>query len=397
MSTPTRQWLKRPQVKLGIDVLLESRRRLLHGKRVGLITNPTGLTWDLRHTIDVFAEAGDVNLVALYGPEHGVRGDAQAGVAVDSAVDSHTGVPVYSLFGKRQKPTPDMVQGVDVLVFHIQDVGARFYTYWSTMALCMQAAAEQGIEFVVLDRPNPITGVKIEGCLLDPAYSSFVGLYPIPVRHGLTLGELARLVNAEFGIGCQLTVVEMEGWERSMWFDQTGLSYVMPSPNSPSLDAAIVYPGSCFFEGTNLALGLGTTRPCELKGAPWIDGQAWAAALNALDYPGVIFRAAYFTPWYGDYSGQLCSGVQTHVLDREIFRAVETGLKMIEVVRHMVPDHFKWRYSEDSKIPYWFDQLMGTDRVRQQMEVEIPVEEISLGWQAELDAFDAMRRKVLLY
>jgi len=397
MSTPTRQWLKRPQVKLGIDVLLESRRRLLHGKRVGLITNSTGLTWDLRHTIDVFAEAGDVNLVALYGPEHGVRGDAQAGVAVDSAVDPHTGVPVYSLFGKRQKPTPEMVQGVDVLVFNIQDVGARFYTYWSTMALCMQVAAAQGLEFIVLDRPNPITGVKIEGCILDPAYSSFVGLYPIPVRHGLTVGELARLVNAEFGIGCPLTVVEMEGWERPMWFDQTGLPYVMPSPNSPSLDTATVYPGSCFFEGTNLALGLGTTRPCELKGAPWIDGQAWAAALNALDYPGVIFRAAYFTPWYGDYSGDLCSGVQTHVMDREIFRAVETGLKMIEVVRHMVPDHFKWRYSEDSKIPYWFDQLVGTDRVRKQMEAGIPVEEISLGWQAELDAFDEMRRKVLLY
>jgi len=397
MSAQSRQWLKRPQVKLGIDVLLESRRRLLHGKRVGLITNPTGLTWDLRHTIDVFAEAGDVNLVALYGPEHGVRGDAQAGVAVDSAVDPHTGVPVYSLFGKRQKPTPDMVQGVDVLVFNIQDVGARFYTYWSTMALCMQVAAAQGLEFIVLDRPNPITGVKIEGCLLDPAYSSFVGLYPIPVRHGLTVGELARLVNAEFGIGCQLTVVEMEGWERPMWFDQTGLPYVMPSPNSPSLDTATVYPGSCFFEGTNLALGLGTTRPCELKGAPWIDGQAWAAALNALDYPGVIFRAAYFTPWYGDYSGELCSGVQTHVLDREIFRAVETGLKMIEVVRQMVPDHFRWRHSQDRKIPYWFDQLMGTDRVRKQMEAGVPVEEIVRGWQAELDAFSEMRRKYLLY
>jgi len=397
MSTPTRQWLKRPPVKLGIDVLLESRRRLLHGKRVGLITNPTGLTWDLRHTIDVFAEAGDLNLVALYGPEHGVRGDAQAGVAVDSAVDPYTGVPVYSLFGEHQKPTPDMVQGVDVLVFHIQDVGARFYTYGSTMALCMQVAAAQGLEFIVLDRPNPITGVKIEGCLLDPAYSSFVGMLPIPVRHGLTVGELARLVNAEFGIGCPLTVVEMEGWERPMWFDQTGLPYVMPSPNSPSLDTAIVYPGSCFFEGTNLALGLGTTRPCELKGAPWIDGQAWAAALNALDYPGVIFRAAYFTPWYGDYSGELCSGVQTHVLDREIFRAVETGLKMIEVVRHMAPDHFQWRYSEDSKIPYWFDQLMGTDRVRRQMKAGIPVEEISLGWQAELDAFSEMRRKYQLY
>jgi uncharacterized protein YbbC (DUF1343 family) len=391
------QWLKKPKVRLGIDVLLESRRELLHGERVGVITNQTGLTWDLRHMVDMFAEADDINVVALYGPEHGVRGDAQAGESVGSTVDAHTGLPVYSLFGEHEKPTPEMIAGMDVLVFNIQDVGARFYTYGSTMALCMQAAAEQGLEFVVLDRPNPITGVRIEGCVLDPAYSSFVGLYPIAVRHGLTLGELALMINEEFGVGCPLTVVEMEGWERSMWFDQTGLPYVITSPNSPTLETDIVYPGSCFFEGTNLALGLGTTRPCELKGAPWIDGQAWAAELNALDYPGVIFRAAYFTPWYGAHMGELCSGVQAHVVDREIFRAVETGLKMIEVVRQMYPEQFKWKRSEAWTATYWFDQLMGTDEVRKQMEAGIPVEEISAGWQPELQAYDRMRKKYLLY
>jgi uncharacterized protein YbbC (DUF1343 family) len=389
--------MKRPRVKLGIDVLLESRRDLLHGKRVGVIANQTGLTWDLQHMIDVFAEADDINLVALYGPEHGARGDAQAGESVDSMVDAHTGLPVYSLFGAREKPTAEIVEGVDVLVFNIQDVGARFYTYGSTMALCMQTAAEQGKEFVVLDRPNTITGSKIEGNILDPAYSSFVGMYPIAIRHGLTLGEFARMVNDEFGVGCDLTVVAMEGWERSMWFDQTGLTYVMTSPNSPSLDTDTVYPGSCFFEGTNLALGKGTTRPCELKGAPWVDGQAWAEALNGMNYPGVIFRAAFFTPWYGAYVGEVCGGVQTHVLDREIFRAVETGLKMIEVVRQMFPDHFEWRHSEEARIPYWFDQLMGTDKVRKQMEAGAPVEEITQGWQSELDAYDRMRSRYLLY
>jgi len=397
MSGQMHRWLKGPQVKLGLDVLLESRRGFLHGKRVGVITNPTGLTWDLRHMVDVFAEADDVNLVALYGPEHGVRGNAQAGEPVDAAVDPYTGLPVHSLFGRHEKPTPHMVNGVDVLVFNIQDVGARFYTYGSTMWLCMQVAAEQGLEFIVLDRPNPITGVKVEGCILDRAYSSFVGLYPIAVRHGLTLGELARMANAEFGIGCRLTVVAMEGWERAMWFDQTGLPYVMPSPNSPSLDTAIVYPGSCFFEGTNLAWGVGTTRPFELAGAPWIDGRAWAAELNALDYPGVLFRAACFTPWYGACTGQLCGGVQMHVLDREIFNAVETGLKMIEVVRRMYPGRFEWRRSDEKRIPYWLDQLMGTDRVRRQMEAGVSVEDISAGWQPELRAYDAMRSKYLLY
>jgi uncharacterized protein YbbC (DUF1343 family) len=398
MFAQKRQWLKPPKVKLGIDVLLESRRELLHGKRVGVITNHSGLTWDLRHMIDVFAEAEDINLVALYGPEHGVRGAAQAGEPIDSMVDPRTGVPVYSLFGSREKPTPEMVQGVDVLVFNIQSVGARFYTYGSTMSLCMQVAEEQGLEFIVLDRPNPITGEEIAGNILDSAYSSFVGMWPIAVRHGLTLGELARMVNEKFGVGCQLTVVEMEGWERSMWYDETGLSYIMTSPGNPSLDNATVYPGTCFFEGTNLAIGRGTVRPAELKGAPWIDGHEWADALNALDYPGVIFRAAYFTPWRGDYAGELCSGLQIHVVDREIYRPVETGLKMIEVVRKMYPDEFEWTGSTlVPGIPYWFDQLMGTDEVRKQMEAGIPIEEISAGWQPELQAYDQMRREYLLY
>jgi uncharacterized protein YbbC (DUF1343 family) len=384
-------------VKLGIDVLLESRRDLLHGKRVGVITNQTGLTWDLKPMIDMFAEADDINLVALYGPEHGIRGDVRWGEEIDSMSDPRTGLPVHSLYGEFRKPTPEMVMGVDVLVFNIQDVGARFYTYGSTMALCMQTAAEQDVEFIVLDRPNPITGVKIEGNILDPAYSSFVGLYPIPVRHGLTLGEFARIVNTEFGVGCDLTVVPMEGWERSMWFDQTGLSFVMTSWGTADLSKTVVYPGSCFFEGTNVALGLGTLKPCELKGAPWIDGYAWAEALNALDYPGVIFRAAHFTPWYGPYMGQGCWGVQPHVVDREIFRPVSVGLKMIEVVRQMHPEHFEWKRSDHGVTTYWFDQLMGTDLVRKQMEAGIGVEAIVAEWERDLKTYDDMRAPYLLY
>jgi uncharacterized protein YbbC (DUF1343 family) len=390
-------WMERPRVKLGIDVLLESRRELLRGKRVGLITNQTGLAWDLMHTIDLFAEADDINLAALYGPEHGARGDAQAGESIDFTVDARTGLPVYSLYGARKKPTSEMLEGIDLLVFHIQDVGARFYTYGSTMALCMQAAAESKVEFIVLDRPNPITGSRIEGNILDPAYSSFVGMYPIAVRHGLTLGEFARMANDGFGIGCDLTVVAMEGWERSMWFDQTGLAYVITSPNSPTLDTDTVYPGSCFFEGTNLTFGKGTTRPFELAGAPWINGYGWAEALNALDYPGVIFRPVFFTPWNGDYTREVCSGVQIHVLDRRIFEPVKTGLKMIEVVRNLYADQFKWRYSKEARIPYWFDQLMGTNKVRIQMEAGITMEAISASWQPALEAYEMMRSHYLLY
>ncbi len=397
MTRKQHDWMARPRVKLGIDVLLESRRDLLRGRRVGLIANQTGLAWDLNHTIDLFAEADDIDLVALYGPEHGARGDAYAGESVDFAVDARTGLPVYSLYGARRKPTPEMLEGIDALVFNIQDVGARFYTYGSTMALCMQAAAENNVAFIVLDRPNPITGSRIEGNILDPAYSSFVGMYPIAVRHGLTMGEFARMVNGEFGVGCDLTVVAMEGWERSMWFDQTGLAYVITSPGSPTLDTDIVYPGTCFFEGTNLSLGKGTPLPFELLGAPWLDGQAWAETLNALDYPGAIFRAAYFTPWYGDYAGEACGGVQIHVLEREIFEPVKTGLKMIEVVRILYPNQFKWRYSEEARSPYWFDQLMGTNKVRIQIEAGITMEAISASWQPALEAYETMRSHYLLY
>lgn len=397
MTHNSHSWITPPAVKLGIDVLLESRRELLRGRPVGVVTNHTGLTWDLRHTIDAFAEADDIDLVALYGPEHGARGDAEDAQPVDSAVDPHTGLPVHSLYGAQTKPTAKMLEGVDVLVFNIQDVGARFYTFSSTMALCMQAAAEHDIAMVVLDRPNPITGTKVEGNILDPDFSSFVGLYPIPVRHGLTLGEMARMINEEFEVGCDLTVVAMEGWQRSMWFDQTGLSYVITSPGSPTLDTDTVYTGSCLFEGTNLSLGRGTTRPFELIGAPWMDGHAWAQKLNALDYPGVLFRAAFFTPWSWDFAAQACSGVQIHVLDRGIFEPVKVGLAMIEVIRLMYPERFEWRCSQEARIPYWFDQLMGTDKVRKQMEAGTSIRAITAGWQPDLETYRTMRSRYLLY
>lgn len=377
------------EVELGIEVLMEEQKELISGKNVGLITNPTGVNQELNSIVDLLDKDPEVNLTALYGPEHGVRGDAQAGQYVDYYIDEVTGVPVYSLYGKTRKPTPEMLEGIDVLIFDIQDVGARFYTYIYTMALAMEAAEEQGIPFIVLDRPNPLGGTKVEGPVLDPAFASFVGQYAIPLRHGMTVGELAEFFNAEIGIGADLTVVEMKGWKRNSFYDETGLQFVPPSPNMPTLDTALVYPGTALIEGTNVSEGRGTTKPFEFIGAPFINSTKLAEELNALELPGVIFRAASFTPAFSKHAGQLSHGIQVHVTDRESYLPIETGLHIVKTIYNLYP--------EQVQLTAFFNNLIGNDWISQSIKEDMTVEEMKERWQGELKEFKEVRREYLLY
>lgn len=402
-------------MKLGVEVLFEKHLDLLRGKRVGLITNPSGTTRGLESIIELFRAHPDVKLVALYGPEHGVRGNAQAGEYVAFYYDEQFKLPVFSLYGQSHRPPPDMlsnideymrnfdtndtgkrierdmVQAIDVMVFDLQDVGTRVYTYIATMAYAMEAAAEQGIPFVVLDRPNPINGVTMDGPILQPQFSSFIGLYPIPLQHGMTTGELARLFNDKFlKKKAQLTVVPMEGWRRTDWFDDTGLPWVLPSPNLPTLDSAVVYPGQVIFEGTNLSEGRGTTKPFELFGAPWIDGYTLARELNALQLPGVRFREAWFTPTFSKFKGERCGGCQLHVTDRATYRSIPTTLAILQTVKRLYGDHLKLH-------DRYFDKVMGTSEVREALLRGEPWARIVAGWEAGLREFGALREPYLLY
>ena len=403
-------------MKLGVEVLFEQQRDLVRGKRVGLITNPTGVDGGFRSIIERFRAAGDLTLVALYGPEHGVRGDAQAGEYVPFYLDEQFQLPVFSLYGQSQKPPADMLtriddymrafdtqhtgksvergmlQAIDVLVFDIQDVGTRVYTYLATMAYAMQAAAEAGIPFVVLDRPNPINGVAMEGPILEyPAQSSFIGLYPVPLRHGMTAGELAQFFNATFlSPKSELTVVRMEGWRREAWFDETTFPWVLPSPNMPTLDTAMVYPGQVMLEGTNLSEGRGTTRPFELFGAPWIDGYVLARELKALQLAGVAFREAWFTPTFSKFSGERCGGCQLHVTDRRAFQPVATTLAIVERVRKLHGERFEFHAD-------YFDHVLGTASVREALLRHDSVEKIVANFRTGLEEFAQVRAPFLLY
>ncbi|UCC65686.1 MAG: DUF1343 domain-containing protein [Anaerolineae bacterium] len=380
----------------GLDVSLGRESSLLRGARVGFITNHTSVTRDLTPGVEALLAAG-VRVAALFSPEHGLAGSAADGATVPSGLDRRTGLPIYSLYGQTRRPTPDMLTGLDVLLFDIQDVGARFYTYVWTMTHAMEAAAEAGSPFIVLDRPNPIGGGIVEGPVLEPAFSSFVGRYPVPVRHGLTAGELAAYVNSQFGVGADLRVVPVESWRREQWFDETGLAWVPPSPAMPSLATATVYPGACLIEGTNLSEGRGTALPFEVVGAPWVHGHALAEALNGEALPGVCFRAAQFVPVASKWAGQVCCGVQWHVLDRRAFRPVETALYLIAVIRSLWPEEFAWlAASWEGRAPH-FDLLMGTDRVRRQLESGLPVATVVAGWQAGLGAFRERRQSCLCY
>ncbi|MGE6257778.1 exo-beta-N-acetylmuramidase NamZ family protein [Heyndrickxia sporothermodurans] len=350
-------------MKLGVTVFLEEYSSKFKNKRIGLVTNMTGVNESLIPTIDLFNEHPNIQLTALYGPEHGIRGDAKEGEKVESFIDKYTGLPVYSLYGASKKPSKEMLDPVDVLVFDLQDIGARYYTFIYTMAYVMEACAEYGKHFIVLDRPNPISGLATEGNLVEEDVRSFVGLYPIPNRHGMTVGEVAQLYKYEFSINCELTIVPMQGWTRDMYFDQTGLLWVPPSPNTTGMDMSVLYPGTCLVEGTNLSEGRGTTRPFEYIGSPFIEGYRLAKNFNEKKIPGVLARPVSFLPTYQKYKDQACEGVQLHVVDRQKIHSLRAGLTLLELIAEMYPNQFEFSKNQESG-KYFFDLLAGTKRLK---------------------------------
>jgi uncharacterized protein YbbC (DUF1343 family) len=385
-------------VVLGSERLIESGT--LRGRRIGVVCNPASVDRELRHVADRLWTHSGATLVAIFGPQHGFRSDVQENmIETGHTRDDLRKVPVYSLYSETREPTTEMLRGIDTLVIDLQDVGTRIYTYIYTMANCLHAAGKHGIKAIVCDRPNPISGTAVEGPMLVPGYESFVGMFPIPMRHGMTIGELARMFNTQFGIGADLEVATMEGWRREWYYDETGIPWVLPSPNIPTLDTAIVYPGTVLFEGTNVSEGRGTTRPFELVGAPWVDAEPFAAALNRLELPGVRFRPALFEPTFHKHAKTACGGCQIHVVDRQAFRPVETGVALINAFRSCPPDRFKWRdppYEyEHTKLP--IDILAGSAALREQLEAGVPVREIARSWHGEVERFEEKRARNLLY
>jgi uncharacterized protein YbbC (DUF1343 family) len=379
-------------VRPGLEVLLSDSIHLIQGLRVGLITNHTGIDGRKVPGIDGMAEASQVELAALFSPEHGIRGEAEGGVEIQSQVDEKTGLPIHSLYGETRKPTPEMLEGLDALLFDIQDIGARYFTYVSTMALAMEAAGEAGIPFLVLDRPNPIGGVAVQGTVLDPDFSTFVGLFPVPMRHGMTAGELARLYVGEFGIQVDLKVVPVDGWRREMTFRDTNLPWVPPSPNMPSVESAIHYPGTCLFEGTNISVGRGTDIAFQIVGAPWLNGDSLAAALAQYQIPGVEFKAHRFTPLNpgdGKFSGQEVQGVQLISVDSD-YDPTLAALAILRETRRMSGERWEWRQAH-------FDRLAGTDRLREGVEAGYPLDVLREGWDEALGDFLKLRDKYLIY
>lgn len=388
------------KVKLGVELLRDARVDLLKGARVGLVCNQASVDHDLNHSADVLGEIEGVRLTALYGPQHGIRGDAQDNmVETPHTRDAVTGLPVYSLYSETREPTEEMLRDVDVLVCDLQDVGCRIYTFVYTIANCMRVAKSLGKRVVVCDRPNPIGGEAVEGNLLEEEFASFVGQYPLPTRHGMTVGELARMFNEHWGIGCDLEVVPMEGWSRELWYDETDVPWVMPSPNIPTLDSATVFPGTVHLEGTQVSEGRGTTRPFELVGAPYVEASEIARRLEAKGLPGVKFRPSNFLPTFQKHAGAVCGGVQIHVLERLEFKPVLTGLAVVKECFELYGGEFRWKeppyeYVYD-KNP--FDVIAGTDRVRKAFEGGVSLEELERSWASELETFKENRAKYLLY
>ena len=386
----------RTRVSLGIDRLLASGR--LAGRRVGLVCNPASVDGEFRHTLDRIQTADRVSLDALFGPQHGFRADVQDNMVETShARHPRLGIPIYSLYSEQREPSADMLADIDCLVIDLQDVGTRVYTYVYTMANCLRAAAAHAVPVVVCDRPNPIDGNAVQGPLLVPGYESFVGQFHIPLRHGMTIGELARMFNAT--IGADLEVWELEGWRRQTFLDETTLPWVMPSPNLPTLDSAIVYPGTVLLEGTNLSEGRGTTRPFELLGAPWIDGEALRAELEPDLLAGVVIRPTHFEPTFQKHAGQPCGGCQIHVTDRHAFQPIRTAVALLGAVRRLDPASFAWRQPpyeyETVKLP--FDILSGSSQLREQIEAGAPTDAITASWEPALADFENTRREFLIY
>ena len=388
----------RTAVRLGSDVLMSSRR--LDGLRVGVVCNHASVDRGFLHIVDRMAAADDMTLAAIFGPQHGFRSDVQDNmIETPHRDDPSRRVPVYSLYSETREPTAEMLKGLDALVIDLQDIGARIYTYIYTMANCLRACGRHRIPVIVCDRPNPINGVDVEGETLKSGYESFVGLFPIPMRHGMTIGELARLFNDAFALGATLEVTPMEGWRRGMYADAVDLPWVMPSPNMPTLDTAVVYPGTVLFEGTMLSEGRGTTRPFELVGAPRIEAERFAAEMNALELPGAFFRPAVFEPTFQKHAKTPCGGCQIHVTDRATFRPVLTCAALIQMFRRFNSETFAWRQPpyeyEHEKLP--IDILAGSSTLRQQIEAGVAPAEIAGGWTADEAAFRRLRQPYLLY
>ena len=395
---PTPIYNRAMRVRLGFERLLDSHE--LDGMHVGLVCNPASVDGELIHAADRLAEHAQVQLTALFGPQHGFRSDVQENmIETGHARDEIRRVPIYSLYSETREPTAEMLRGLDVLVIDLQDVGTRIYTYVHTMANCLRAARKHGLKAIVCDRPNPIGGIAVEGPMLLGGFESFVGLYPIPMRHGMTIGELARLFNDDFGIGADLEVVVMDGWRRDMYHDATGLPWVLPSPNIPTVDTAVVYPGTVLFEGTNVSEGRGTTKPFELIGAPWVAAERFAEGMNQQELPGVRFRPAVFEPTFHKHAGASCGGCQIHVRDRATFRPVETGVALTAGFRAADPARFRWREPpyeyEHEKLP--FDILAGSSGLREAIEQGRAAREIGASWQPGIVDFTRLRDRVLLY
>jgi len=375
------------QVLTGIDVLEQKKFQPLIGKRIGLITNHTGINRNWRTTIDILYNAKEVNLVALFSPEHGIRGTAEE--KVSSSIDSATGLPIHSLYGKTRRPTSAMLKGIDVLVFDIQDIGTRFYTYIGTMKLCMEEAAKHGIDFIVLDRPNPINGIAFEGPVLNPEHVfALAGIYSIPIRHGMTVGELALLFNGEDELGLDLKIIKLVGWKREMWYDQTGLPWINPSPNMRNLYEVILYPGIGLLERTNVEDKRGLERPFEMFGAPWINSIKLVAELNKRNIPGIRFIPIKFIPKKSKYKDQFCQGVAINLVDQNSFHPVECGVVVLQVLCKLYPEKF-----DVEKI--W--HVTRSEQLIDQIKNQIPIEDIVESWQIDLKSFSEIREKYLLY
>ncbi|MGL4555519.1 MAG: exo-beta-N-acetylmuramidase NamZ family protein [Gemmataceae bacterium] len=389
------------RVRTGLEVFLERRCAPVRGLRVGLLTHGPAVDASYRAAAQLLRQSAGVCLTTLFGPEHGLEGVAQDLEGVAAGRDPLTGLPVVSLYGQSfdsLRPTPEQLAGLDALVIDLVDVGSRYYTFQATALYCLQAAAEARLPVVVLDRPNPLAGLAVEGPTVRPGFTSFVGVHPIATRHGMTIGELATFYRSRLNLDVDLTVVPCEGWRRAAYHDQTGLPWVLPSPNMPTPDTALVYPGQCLLEGTNLSEGRGTTRPFELCGAPGIDAAAVARRLTDEGLPGVAFRPAWFKPTFQKHAGRTCGGVQLHVTDRESFRPVRTGFAVLAALRDACPA-FRWRtetYEFVSDVPA-IDLLFGSDRERLGLEAGRPWAEIAAEWVPEEEEFRAGRASALLY
>ncbi len=388
-------------MQTGLDIFEKNWPKKLKGARVGLLVHPASVNRKLEHASDCLLKSGKLELKALFGPQHGIRGETQDNmIEWEGFRDKKTGLPVYSLYGQTRKPEPLMLRDIDVMVVDMQDVGSRYYTFIWTMELCMQACHETKKSVIILDRPNPLGGVHTEGPVLDMNYSSFVGQRPMPVRHGMTIGEIGSFLKNEFYPSLDFHIVPMKGWERKMWFDQTGLSWVMPSPNMPTLETAVVYPGMCLLEATNLSEGRGTTRPFEIFGAPFIDPEILVTRLETFKLTGVVFRPMYFQPTFQKHAGKLCGGAQIHVTNREQFRPFKTGVAIIKAVHDLYPEHYEWKqppyeYVTD-KLP--IDILAGTDRLRNDIERGKSLNEMEDWWKAQcLEFKKKVYKKYLIY